>query len=455
MKCRIHVRNLFIKLMFFSVLSVNGSLLYGYETFKRISILPFRNTAKNSEFDWVGAAVSEMISKDVASVEKIHVVRRAQAVKVLKDKGYQYDGITKETAVKIGDILGTGLVLAGDYQISDDTGLSINVRIFDVEKSTFVGTAGISGQINELQQLEKLLVVEIFKSLDIKLSDRDKIKIFQIPSGSVKAVENNYRGILALESGKEGEAKKYFLQAAKLDPYYSDAKHNYDNTTATFLGKSLIEQAVGVIEKKKLQIKAVREMADYVSKNLYIVEVSEPEVVNPKPNNMADIQVFIHVSYNDDTIKKMRDFFKNLKKNNTGDTDGIIKYRESENVTTDREEYFVWYKEAEKEWNKHRGWYLASVSKGDKNSCLKRRFAWFGNVITVALFGSNDIEIMEHKVGFCHEITKRRDFAYGDVGGISNRKIPLLYECLDFETIGNVKEAKVIYIKTGNNAKYK
>ena len=305
-----------VYVVFFIVFSV---LFSKYESFKVLAIPSFTNLTGNEQYNWYNEALSDMLTTDISATNKVRVVSRNELKKILDEQKLSSSGLMSDQAqISIGNMLGANLIVSGSYTIIGDK-IRIDIKSFDVEKGTVEAASSVEGRVENIFKLEKKLALKTIDALGIELSDEDKINLFQIQSNKLLAVENNYKGIIALDKNKTQEAENYFKQATEIDPYYKDAKVNYDNTTSlSFSGSSLFSNISTELESKEKQLTALKKIYKTFTDSYWVVEIKgEPKPITTAGNSKyVDIEVPVEVSFSHDAIRSYVNTLQDISKGN-------------------------------------------------------------------------------------------------------------------------------------------
>ncbi|MEE8432091.1 MAG: tetratricopeptide repeat protein [Candidatus Desulfatibia sp.] len=77
-------------------------------------------------------------------------------------------------------------------------------------------------------KMEEQLVHKIVSSLDVKMSNQEKLKLNVKSQGSFHAAIYYSKGIGYMDAKNYEKAKEMFKEALKLDPNFEDAKEKLD-----------------------------------------------------------------------------------------------------------------------------------------------------------------------------------------------------------------------------------
>jgi curli biogenesis system outer membrane secretion channel CsgG len=395
------------------ILILMNSSLFSLDLSKSISVGQFRNTTQKSDYKWLEVAISDMLSNDLASLKKMPIVTREQLKALLEEQQLQLSGIIDEkTAIRAGQISGAGYILFGDFIIPSSSTIRINVNVIDVETGRNVGASSITGSPDQIFTLEKLLVVKLLESISVQLSESEKVVLFQMPTTSIKAIEQNYKGIIALEGNDRTSAKMFFEAAIAVDPFYREAQQNLEKASMSFTGSSLFDSALTEIEQKRQQIKAVQELRDYLIKNLMIVKFDgKPEIINTNTDlATVDLAFDWHVEYNKVVVFKIYEFFKKISQTPTGDANYQISILLPGKIVPEVIKV-KWYKESQEAWLRGDIWWAPQFVL--KNNLFQIALVFHGYYINIAssdsLIGDDKLMRYEGEEGS----TIRKNFTYG------------------------------------------
>ena len=318
-----------------------------------LTVSQFRNTTNKGDYAWLGVALADMVGNDLASLKKLPIVTREQLGAVLAEQQLQLSSIVDEkTAAKAGSIVGAGYILLGDFIVPTPAAIRINVNVIEVDTGKSAAAASITGDPADVFTLEKLLVARTLESLGVVLGESEKVRLFQIPTTSVAALEQNFRGVIALERNDKGAAKDYFESAVKADPYYREAKTNLDKASVTFAGGGLFANAAAELGDKNAQMGAVKEFRDWYLKNALEFRITgSPRIAATNPEKRtADIAVDWKADFRQDSTQRLVDFaVGNAASGWKGDENAAFTILPPRRKVAEKYA-FTWYKEAGQQW---------------------------------------------------------------------------------------------------------
>ncbi len=185
---------------------------------KSVAVLGFHNASGRTDDDWLATAISEMLSTELATGERLRVVSGEEVANLrISSPWSQASTLGRETTIRIGTALNSDLLVLGSYTTlgpADHSQLRFDVRLQDARTGEVLSQIAQTGNVNDLFQFAS----EIGERLRQRLG--------------VPEIKNTEQaGLLAsLPLDREG-ARFYALGVAKL--------HEFDVLAA----KDLLEQA--------------------------------------------------------------------------------------------------------------------------------------------------------------------------------------------------------------------
>ncbi len=233
------------QILFLCLLLFNGNI---FSQPVRIAILDFDNISGIAKYDGLGKAMSSMLISDIesnVSSKRLQLVERAQINKIMKEQNLQKSAsFDKNTAVKMGKLLGVSYLLIGDIYILDNA-LVINARLADASSGDIKFSEKQEGKINEWLTVKTKLGKGVATSLSMPFTEPrvpDAIVTPAVLTTYANAIEEN-------DKGNFDKAETLISTAKEFDPgfrYLDDLRDEVEK-----LKKQVAEQGkkIEVLEK--------------------------------------------------------------------------------------------------------------------------------------------------------------------------------------------------------------
>jgi TolB-like protein len=325
-----------------------------------LAIPAFSNLSGEASHDWLNEALADMLTTDFASTRKMSVVSRVDLKKILSEQELSLSGlVSDETSVKAGELVGAGIVLSGSYTIVN-TKIRLDAKVFSTAEGIALGAASVEGKISEIFMLEKILATKIIKALNIELDMKTNITFMQVGTENPDAIENNYKGIIALDANEVELAKKYFTNATSADPFYKKAKENLIYaSTVKVKGTSLFGEALAQLSAKEAQQKNLESSVQLFTKTFYEIVASESPEIITKAGNDSIVDVKISLKF-EGSSKAAEELFLSMQNISEGEEKVYVRMSESDpSVYLYRENFTLFRK---KYYEQNKGWFPNSYS---------------------------------------------------------------------------------------------
>ncbi len=198
---------------------------------KTIAIMQFDNYSVGkyqTELGLIAKGLADMFAIDFGKISDLKVVERDKINFVLKEIELQQSGkVDEATAVKVGKILGAQYMVFGSITQLDDKNTRMVVRVVKVETSEIIASVDKEGK-PEYFNMEKGLVEELAKNLDVKLSDKAKKMLQEGGTSSGDATSFYSMGLDYMDKYDYKNAYDYFKKAYDADPNFVEAKRKMD-----------------------------------------------------------------------------------------------------------------------------------------------------------------------------------------------------------------------------------
>ncbi|MFH1197548.1 MAG: CsgG/HfaB family protein [bacterium] len=212
-----------------------------------LAVFPLKYLGPQDNYSPLGRGFSEMISMDLAKVDKLTVLERVRLQAIMDElKLGQSPQMDESTAPRTGKILRAGLVYSGSYNVSEDGQLKVDIGSWEVETGSESEWVSKSDDVHYLFQLEKDLVFRIIQDLEIELTSEERQQIEYIPTENIEAFLAFSRGLISEDGGMFGEAASHYQEAVNIDPQFNTARIKLESVSTLNLGSGSTEQFLGV-----------------------------------------------------------------------------------------------------------------------------------------------------------------------------------------------------------------
>ncbi|HSR41208.1 MAG TPA: tetratricopeptide repeat protein [Longimicrobiales bacterium] len=189
-----------------------------------IAVFPFPFEGGSSDLEPLGMALSGMIATDLAQSSRLTVLERSQLQALMDEIALGRTGLVdQQTAARSGRILGAGRIVQGRVA-GDEAQLSLDAAVIEVGPQD-AQAASVEAQdaLDRLFDLEKQLVLGIFDAMGVTLTPAERERVTQRRTENLEALLAYGRGIDASYRGSNAEAARHFSEAARIDPGFTDA----------------------------------------------------------------------------------------------------------------------------------------------------------------------------------------------------------------------------------------
>jgi TolB-like protein/Flp pilus assembly protein TadD len=181
---------------------------------RSLAVLPFANTGKNPEMDYLGEGLSEEITNSLSGIPTVQVMARST---VSQYKSRQDDPLA------VGRDLHVDAVLTGRVAEHGEA-LDIDAELVNVGTGAQIWGKRYQRGIKDASALQSEITSEVAAQLRPQLSGQDRENLSKVGTNDPEAYQLYLKGRHYTENyGKEGVEKgiDYFRQAIQKDPNYA------------------------------------------------------------------------------------------------------------------------------------------------------------------------------------------------------------------------------------------
>jgi len=184
--------------------------------------LPLFNPSKDRSVDWVGESAAENI------IEALHGEGLVTLDRIDRAEAYQRlslrpsVSLSRASIVKIADELDASHAIFGSFEVVRDPAakatVKLSVRVLDLRKLSQTPDFTEEGLLEDLALLQSKIAWKVLAAIVPRVATSEADFLARQPNVRVDAMESYIRGLLAKD---EAARHRYFTQAARLDPNYS------------------------------------------------------------------------------------------------------------------------------------------------------------------------------------------------------------------------------------------
>lgn len=183
---------------------------------RSIAVLYFDNLSPDPESDYIGAGITEDVLTDLAKIEELRVVPRAD---VLPYRGKEVNSRQVAAALRVNYVLEGSVRKAGSR-------IRITAQLIDARNGYQVWADRYDGLVDDIFDLQAEVARQVAASLRVSLTDRDEERLARRPTDDLRAYDFYLRGREYLNRrGKANtlSAIRMFEQALAIDPGFPAA----------------------------------------------------------------------------------------------------------------------------------------------------------------------------------------------------------------------------------------
>ncbi len=220
-----------------------------------LAVLYFQNKTGQEELDQLQKGFALMLITDLSSVKGMQVIERIKLQALVEEIGLGASGLVdSNTAPRVGKLLQAQWLAGGNITGSQQSKLRIKSDLLNVPTAKVVGQPASEGMLPELFRIEKELLFEIIKLLNIKVTPEEEVRLRKPCSTNSKALFALFTGVDASDHEEYEKAATLYNKALKDDP------------NVCLAGEALNElHDLGLISEKKKSGGLLRSLRDSTS----------------------------------------------------------------------------------------------------------------------------------------------------------------------------------------------
>jgi TolB-like protein len=198
---------------------------------KTIAIMEFDNFSVGKyqeQLGPLGKGLADFFEHDFGKITSMRVIERDKVNFILQELELQKSGaVDQATAVRAGKVLGAKYMVFGSLTQLDDRQARMMVKVVSVETSEIIASVDKEGP-PQYTKMEKELVEELAKKLDVQVSDEASAMIKQGGTESLDATAYYAKGLEYMDRYDYKKAYEFFKKAYDLDKNFVEAKRKME-----------------------------------------------------------------------------------------------------------------------------------------------------------------------------------------------------------------------------------
>ena len=191
---------------------------------QRMVVLDFHYGGSNERGKILSLGLASLIIDDLNRIGGFQVVPREKTFQLMQAMGMRSGDLDNiDNIEKVQKLLQVGTVVQGRLEMTGGGNVRINHRTLTFTGVRHVKESDVKGNLENFLVLQKKLVLNIMKDLDIQLS-ASQISLLRRPATtSMKAFMNYAYALYALDRSQYVMAQNYLKEAIAIDPDFSAA----------------------------------------------------------------------------------------------------------------------------------------------------------------------------------------------------------------------------------------
>jgi len=211
-----------------------------------VAVMPFAFSGSDTSLKPLERGLADLVTTDLSRSSALKVLERTQLQALLDEiQLQQRAGVQGGTGVRAGKILQAGRIVGGSISQLGPNQLRTSASVTNVQTSAVQGSpATQQAAIDQLFDMEKKLVLDLFGALNVTLTTAERNAIEQRPTRSMAAFLAYSRGLELEDQGRYDDASRSYDNALRLDPGFSSAQQKAQETRSIVAGNAVTTASV-------------------------------------------------------------------------------------------------------------------------------------------------------------------------------------------------------------------
>lgn len=191
---------------------------------RTLAVMPFRLVGVSEELQPLQSALADMMITDLSVSPAVTSIERVKIKAMIDEMLLAQAGFTEEgTGARVGRLLKAEHVVQGVLAQTGEGELRADGTVLNTERRAAAGNFAQSEQLDQIFDLEKQIVFNIFDAVGVTLTPAEREQINNNRTGNLMAFLAFGRGLDAMDAGNFRQASTFFRQASQLDPNFQRA----------------------------------------------------------------------------------------------------------------------------------------------------------------------------------------------------------------------------------------
>jgi TolB-like protein len=184
-----------------------------------VAVLYFHNLTGRPDLDPLQKGMALMLITDLAKIERLQVVERIQLQALARELDLGVSGLVDaDSAPRMGRLLGARHLVGGVLSDLPTDAFRIDASVLNVPRDARLGDPASSGTLDELIRMEKEILFEVVRLLDLELTDAEREELRKPIARDVRALLFLFEGIHSSDQGDYDQAAQHYHKALELEP---------------------------------------------------------------------------------------------------------------------------------------------------------------------------------------------------------------------------------------------
>jgi tetratricopeptide (TPR) repeat protein len=201
---------------------------------RTVAVLPMRFTGTDQSLAPLERGLADLMVGDLAKAKALTVLERDRMQSIVDEIALGQSGrADAASAARAGKLVQAGRIVQGAITQTGSRNLTINAAVLNTGTAEAQGRpAQQAGDLDQLFNIEKALVFQVFDALGVTLTPAERQLVDQRPTRSLQAFLAYSRGLQAEDEGRYDEAARFFENARAIDPSFGAAREKAQDAAA-------------------------------------------------------------------------------------------------------------------------------------------------------------------------------------------------------------------------------